>query len=61
MFYIKIVDFPYKVQLFGDIALRQVVEHFENKIIAQSKLFENEIGPVVPKVSVQKKCFLQER
>ena len=35
-------------------------DHSENKIIVQSGLFENEIGPGVLMSSVQKTCVLQE-
>ena len=37
------------------------MEHSKNKIIAQSGLSENKIGPEVLKSSVQKTYVLQER
>ena len=38
-----------------------LIEHSENKIIVQSSLFENEIGPGVLKSNVQKTGALQYR
>ena len=36
------------------------IEHSKNKVIMQSRLFENEIGPEVLQSSVSQTCPLQE-
>ena len=40
--------------------IKQLIEHSENKVVTQSGLFENEIGPEVLQSSVRQTPALQE-
>ena len=40
--------------------IQLLIEHFENKIITQTGLFENKIGPGVLQSRVHQTCLLQE-